>query len=358
MTIRILAALTAFCALFLAPASAQQAPGDLYTVAGVRADETAASPAAARTQAMASVQRSAFDVLARRLLSPAQAQTVVRPDDATLDRLVRGVDVEEQPRTSGTRYLGRFAVRFDPTGVRAYLQEAGLTVSETRGDPVLIVPVLAGASPPTPGPSPSTPAPTDPWRQALEQGGFARESLPLLIAPPAVTGPADWNTAAVTAGSLGATTAIFAIARNTGPTLVADLIEASPTSRTNRGQVTVQVIGGDVGAPDAFRRLATAVNAKLQDEFKMRGGAEPRSRSKMSVSAMYRNQGEWSRIKEGLGAASGVISEIRIEAIARDGALVSFNFSGAPEALAASLRRFGLQLSDSAQGPVLRATTQ
>jgi Uncharacterized protein conserved in bacteria (DUF2066) len=352
--LRWIALCAAFCAVFTGPASAQQAPPDLFTVAGVRVDQSAANPSVARTQALAQAQRSAFATLVRRLTSPAEQASLAlpQPDDPTLDRLVRGVDVEEQPRTSGTRYLGRFAVRFDAAGVRSLLQGAGFSVLESRGAPVLIVPVVAQATALAPG----APVVVDPWRQAWEQGGYAREILPLAVAPSSVTGAAEWATVQDAAAAVGASSGIFAVARVSGNTLVTDLIEVAPGGvRTNRGQVSAAIQGGDVGVPDAFRRLAEAVNAKLQTEFKGRPASAQTERAKMSVSALYSDMAEWSRVKEGLGAAGALISEIRIEAIARDGALVSFMYAGSPTDLQEALRRFGLSLADSPQGPVLRA---
>ncbi|MDX2233762.1 MAG: DUF2066 domain-containing protein [Hyphomonadaceae bacterium] len=354
--VRFLALVAVFCAHFASPASAQQSPPDVYTVAGVRVDQTASNAVQASAQALAQAQRIAFQRLALRLTSAADQPRValLQPDDATLDRLVRGVDVEEQPRRSGTRYLGRFAVQFDPAGVRNLLQGAGFSVIETRAAPILVVPQLAVAGPP---PAPGAPPVADPWRQAWEQGGYAREILPLAVAPSSVAGPADWATAQAAASEVGASGAIFAIARVAGATLVTDLVETAPGGvRVNRGQVSAPIQGGDAGVPDAFRRLADAVNAKLQADYKARAGALTASgRSKMSVSALYRDMAEWGRIKEGLGAAGSVIAEIRIEAIARDGALVSFSHADTADALAQSLRRFGLTLDPvTPQGPILR----
>lgn len=351
---RWLLACAALCAMWLEPASAQQAPPDLFTVSGVRVDQTSSNAVQARTLGLAQAQRTAFGRLAQRLTTPADQSrlTLPRPDDATLDRLVRGLDVEELPRTSGTRYLGRFAVRFDPAGVTALLQGAGFTVLDTRGTPILVVPVLAQAQAPAPG----APA-VDPWRQAWEQGGYARELLPLAVAPSSVTGPAEWSTAATAAANVGAGSALFAIARVSTGSLTADLVETAPGGvRTNRGQVSAPLSGGDAGVPDAFRRLADAVNARLQAEYKLRpASATAGERRKLQVSALYSDMAEWARIKEGLGAAGSVLSEIRIEAIARDGAIVSFSHAGSPADVAVALQRFGLQLSSTQIGPTLRA---
>ena len=59
----------AFCAFFVAPAAAQQGRNDIFTVSGVRVDQSATDSAQARTQALAAAQRIGFERLARRLTS-------------------------------------------------------------------------------------------------------------------------------------------------------------------------------------------------------------------------------------------------------------------------------------------------
>jgi hypothetical protein len=82
-------------------------------------------------------------------------------------------------------------------------------------------------------------------------------------------------------------------------------------------------------------------------------------RARLSASALYADQGQWERIKDALeGAARTLISEIRIEAVGRDGALVSFSFVGDREQLAAELARHGVALADTAQGPTLRVSAR
>lgn len=336
----------AFCAFFVGPAAAQQGRGDIFTVAGVRVDQSAPDAAQARTQGLAAAQQAAFERLARRITSAEdQARlTLPRPEAASLDLLVRGVDVEEE-RRSGTRYLGRFAVRFDPNGVRTALQAAGFKVLETRGAPVLVAT--------QPGADPAAPA--SPWRQAWEQGGYAGELLPISLAP--ASAGADWPALQPIATAAGAQTVIVATARQTGAALVADLTELSAGGApTSRGQVSAAVQGGDAGLPDAYRRLADAANARLQTQWKTGLSLQASQRTRITVSALYRDMADWTRVKQGLeAAAQTTISDIRIEAIAREGALVTFAHSGSVQDLAQALGRFNLALTQSDQGPVLRA---
>lgn len=334
----------------VAPALAQ-APGrgDLFAVAGTRVDVTAADAATARTQGFAQAQRVAFDRLVKRLVLGEDLARLPPPqaDGAALDRMVRGVDVEDE-RRSGTRYIARLGVVFDAAQVRTLLRNGGFNVLETRAPPQLIVATVAGAQ---------TPAAHDPWRQAFEQAGLANELQPIAVAPAALVGSPDWAQAQGAAMAAASATAIYANARLTSATsVVADLVEVGPDNmRRTRGQASASVQGGVAGLPDAYRRLAIAVNDKLQGEWKTRLASGGGQRQRMAASALYADMGEWSRMKQGLeSAARTLISEIRIEAIARDGALVSFAYVGDSQQLASELQRLGLILEQPASGPVLR----
>jgi hypothetical protein len=335
------------CATFVAPAAAQRPAADIFTVSGVRVDVSAADSAQARTQALAAAQKAGFERLARRITSAEdQARlTIPQPEPQSLDLLVRGLDVEEE-RRSGARYIGRFAVRFDPNGVRTALQAAGFRVLEARGPAVLLVPRLADADPT---------ASTDPWRQAWEQGGYGGELVPVAVASAAAA--TDMAGLRSQAGAAGAQSVLVASARQTGAALVAELVEIDANGgQTSRGQASAAVQGGDAGLADAYRRLADAANARLQTQYKTNLTLQAASRTRLTVSALYRDMADWTRVKQGLeSAAQGAISVIRIEAIGREGALVTFAHAGAADDLAAALRRHNLTLSQTTQGLILRA---
>ena len=95
-----------------------------------RSIETAANAAAAqqagsrrRPADAASSAWCAGSDHCRKSLSPAAAPSRSSADAAAIERLVLSVDVQEE-RRSGTRYIGRLTVRFDPTGVRTALLRA------------------------------------------------------------------------------------------------------------------------------------------------------------------------------------------------------------------------------------------
>jgi Uncharacterized protein conserved in bacteria (DUF2066) len=342
--------LTALCAFWPGPSSAQGRDNP-YAVAGVRVDETAANSAAAQQQGFASAQRLGFERLVRRITLPDDLARLGPPplDPAGLERIVLSVDVEQE-RRSGTRYVGRLTVRYDPVGVRSMLRAAGYTVLDTRTAPILIVPTASSAVPPETAAA---------WRAAWEEGGFSQELAPLIVAPPSLGGAPDWAAARSAAEGAAAGAAIYAALRVQPGAVAANLTEVGPDGvRRERGEVAARISGeGDAGLRAAMADLAEQVNGRVQNEWKARVATGSGQRARVSASALYASQRQWQLIKEGLeGAAATLISEIRIEAVGREGALVSFSFVGDRAQLAAELQRRGVSLQDSNMGPVLRAT--
>ncbi len=355
------ALMAVLCAVSPAPASAQGAASagraDIFTVAGIQVDETAANASAAQAQGFASAARIGFERLVRRITSPADQQRlgVPQPDAATLERLALSVDVESE-RRSATRYLARLTVRFDPAGTRAVLTQAGYpSAIEQRTAPVLIV-ALGDAS--------VTPDVATAWRAAWSEGGYGQELAPLALAPANAAG-GDWAAIYPFAQAEAASTAIVATLHVQGSTATASLREVSAQGARDRPAVSAPIAGNDAASlRTALNALARQVSDSVQNDWKARAGGgssstQTVSRSRVSASALYASQREWEQIKSALEAAAAtVISQIRIEAVARNGALVSFSFTGDRAQLAAELARRGVTLSDSPTGPVLRVAAQ
>ncbi|MBL8543172.1 MAG: DUF2066 domain-containing protein [Hyphomonadaceae bacterium] len=343
--------LAALCSLAPGLASAQSR--DVYAVSGVYVDETAANAAAAQQAGFAAAQRAGFERLARRitradeLTARGGAPTL---DGAALDRLVLSVDVEEE-RRSATRYIGRLSVRFDPAAVRAVLSQRGLTVIDARTAPVLVAPLAAD------GTADDAAAL---WRTVWEGGGFGGELVPLAVAPAELQGAPAWQTAAPFARTAAAASAIYATLRLQGSTATASLVEVSAAAQRDRGQVSARLAGTDAASlRAALASLADQASQQLQNEYKASrsGGSTTVAAQggRIAASALYSDQAQWEHIKEALeGAAQTLISEIRIEAVGREGALVSFSFVGDQNQLSAELNRRGVRLENGPMGPTLR----
>jgi len=341
--------LAALCAFAPGPASAQ-GRDNVYAVAGVYVDETADNAAAAQRAGFAAAQRLGFERLVRRLTLPEElaARGLPALEPSALERLVLSVDVEEE-RRSTTRYIGRLTVRFDPSGIRTLLRNQGLAVVDTRTAPVLVAPVVAGDV------SPETAAL---WREVWMQGGFGDELVPLAVAPENLQGAPAWDAAAPYAQRAAAASALYATLRVQGSTATAFLVEVSADARQERGEVAARIAGDDPASlRAALASLAEQASTRVQNEWKARIAIGGGQRGRVSASALYSDQRQWERIKQALeGAAQTLISEIRIEAVSRNGALVSFSFVGDQDQLAAELARRGVRLENSASGPTLRVT--
>ncbi len=339
--------LAALCAFAPGAASAQGV--NVYAVSGVYVDETAADAATAQQAAFAAAQRIGYERLVRRLTVPEELNArggAPQLDQTAIERLVLSVDVEEQ-RRSATRYIGRLTVRFDPSGVRSLLRQYNLAVVDTRTAPVLVAPVTTGTV------EPETAAL---WRAVWAQGGFGDELAPLAVAPETLQGAPAWDAAAPFVQAAGAASALYATLRVQGSTVTAALVEVNSNARRDRGEVTARINGTDEAAlRAALASLADQASAQIQNEWKTRLAVGAGQRARVSASALYQDQRQWERIKDGLeGAAQTLISEIRIEAVGREGALVSFSFVGDRNQLVAELSRRGVTLEETAQGPVLR----
>ncbi|MGE3142421.1 MAG: hypothetical protein AB7L65_03815, partial [Hyphomonadaceae bacterium] len=181
----------------------------------------------------------------------------------------------------------------------------------------------------------------------------------LTPAPAAIEGAPDWAAAAPAAQAAAASTALYATLRLNGALAAATLIEVGPNGvRRDRGLVQARIQGGDAGLRPALVSLAQQASDHVQNEWKARAAVQ-RGRARVSASALYASEAEWETIKSALEAsAATLISEIRIEAVAREGALVSFTYVGEEGALVTELRRHGVSLENAAIGPVLRVASR
>jgi hypothetical protein len=337
-------ALALFCAVSQLPASAQDRDS-AYVVSGVPAEAEASNSAEARSLAFANAYRLGFERLVRRLTLAADFARVGVPQapPAQLEALVASVDVESE-RRSGSRYLGRVTLRFDQANARALLRNAGYAPIETRSAPILVAAQAPDAAPET----------AELWRTVWAESGYASELVPLPAVLTPIDGLPDWRVIEPFARNARANSALYVSVRMLGQTAIATLTEIGPNSRRDRGTVQARVQGGDLRA--AFVTLAAQTNDQIQNEWKAQAAASASGGGRLAASALYDSEAEWERIKQGLErAAATLISEIRIEAVARRGALVSFSYSGGETDLVTELRRQGVSLENAELGPVLRA---
>ena len=111
---------------------------------------------------------------------------------------------------------------------------------------------------------------------------------------------------------------------------------------------------GTTGPTEDLASAVAAASAYLDGAWKLQSivrGDELQSSTKATV--RYSSLRNWNAVRSAL-SSSPLISELQIDAVARDGALVSFVFAGSPDRLAQDLRQSGILLSDAATGLTLQ----
>jgi hypothetical protein len=176
MLLRRRLALAALLWAALAGAAAAQQPArrfDIYTIAPVPVDVTAANAAAARDQAIVEGERSGFDLLMRRLTLAADRSRLPPVNAALLNEVVQGFEVAHE-RRSEVRYLADFTIHFRPEAVRQMLRRAGVRFAETPSKPLLVLAVMHQGDQLTLWDDPN------PWRDAWGNAGAVPGLVPLL----------------------------------------------------------------------------------------------------------------------------------------------------------------------------------
>jgi len=126
-----------FAVLHSGPVAAQ----DLFEVTGIEVDESGSDDVQAKFSAIAGAQRSALQVVLRRLVQPDDYSRLPQITGETLARTVRDYDIADE-KLGGGRYLATISVRFLPEEVSNVLRDAQVPFAMTRSRPVVVLPVL------------------------------------------------------------------------------------------------------------------------------------------------------------------------------------------------------------------------
>jgi hypothetical protein len=169
----------------------------------------------------------------------------------------------------------------------------------------------------------------------------------------------DWATIQPTAAAAGAAGALVPTARFEGGQVRVALVEMTASSRRDLGELSTPfpATSPDNGA-SLFAALAGAANDRVQGEWKARLAAGAAAKARISATASFISLAQWLQIKRGLAQATQtLVSDIQIEQVAGDGAVLSFSHLGAPAQLTAELGRYGVIYEAKGQVATLRAAT-
>ena len=318
--------------LFLIAAGLAHA-ADPFTVAGIAVDATGETPIEAQTLAIRSGQARAANILLERLTVEGErlAKGTVPVSEDNAAKMIRAMEIDNEKR-SATRYLGDITVAFNPSAMQAYLQQAGLTMISSQSRDRLVLPLSNGLI-----------DPESVWFQAWETSGAQHALTPIraLSKEQAASLP-------LTALDLNAVKQIGA-SFGVQQVLIADDLG---------GFVRVTDIALDSGQRQEFSVNGgpLAVISQLENDWKQASVSVAASAVEMPISILYSSHSEWLRLKEAING-SAQIQDARLDALSKDGALMTITYGGDINRLRNELAFKGVDVrEDPSLGVVLGRT--
>ncbi len=136
-------------AAHLVRGAAAAAGGDgAYTIANYPVDATAANAVAAKDQALAEGQQSAFRSLLKRIVPVTAYKQLTRVSGIKAADLISGVAVRSE-RNSATDYIASLDFSFQADAVRTALSRQGIPFVDEQAPPVTVITALLQGNPPS-----------------------------------------------------------------------------------------------------------------------------------------------------------------------------------------------------------------
>ncbi|MBV1933865.1 MAG: DUF2066 domain-containing protein [Parvibaculaceae bacterium] len=345
---RLFAALIVACTVLTMGTSAQA--GDIFRVTGVPIDATAQSAAAARTQAVASGQKKALDVLLKRLTIRSDWALLPQLDETMAQGYVGSFQVAGE-KSSSTRYLANLTVTFNGPAVGSLLRQTGLHYADTQARPTVL---LTGQEEAT---GVVLWDETSPWRQAWSRVDTANSLTPLIMALGDIEDITSLPVSAVEAGNLAAFNAL-ADRYGTNRVLFAKA-EFGPAGTSIKARYALYIKG--TSAPRRWtqttmaregedkvalsKRAARRNISRMEADWKSRSIITSDERSEVTAAVSYETLKGWVGIQKRLKRVPA-IQTLNILAVSTGGALVDLEFAGTPESLNVALIQQDLSLTD------------
>ncbi|MBI1272619.1 MAG: DUF2066 domain-containing protein [Alphaproteobacteria bacterium] len=335
----------------VSPAMAQGVD-DLYAVHGVDVDITSDNAAAARDKAIAQGQRDALGQLLARMGANVDLSDLTDDDIANL---VQDFEILNE-RTSSVRYLATFTVRFKQNDIRQMLQNGGISYSELRSKPVLVLPVM-----PSNGRAVLWEEPT-PWRAAWDNAARHDGLVPLVVPTGELSDIAIVGTNEVMQGDAAAL-AKAATAYDTGGIIV-PIVEGNKVDPEKPLEITIKRYdaAGEAASPvaitipampgqDAETMLYAAVT-KIRDQLE-RGWKQATRVSasgaavRLPVRVPIQSLQDWAVMRQRLTKVP-LVNKVDVITLTRDSAHIEVIFQGDVNQLRIALAQYDLALHQAA----------
>ena len=277
---------------------------DPFTVSGIAVDATGETPIEAQTLAIRDGQARAANILLERLTVESErlAKGTVPVSEDNAAKMIRAMEIDNEKRSS-TRYLGDITVAFNPSAMQAYLRQAELTMISSQARDRLVLPLSNGRL-----------DTQSAWFQLWEKSGAEHALTPIRAL--SVDQAANLSSTAMNIDTLTQIGESFGIQQ----ILIADDLG---------GYVKVTDIALDSGMRSEFSLNGgpLAVISKLENDWKQASASVAANAVEMPVSILYSSHNEWMRLKEAING-SAQIQDARLDALSKDGALMTITYGG------------------------------
>jgi len=296
--------------------------GDPFTVTGIAVEGEGANAIEAQTLAHSDGQvRAAYVLIERLNARPGSATPEITPPVAA--KMMRAMSVADEKRSS-SRYFGTITVAFNPQAVQGFAKANGLSLVTNQDGPRLVVPLSASGF-----------ADDAPWFEAFRAGGYDNNLAPLMTLPQEQRYSNFMQADAAKARNVNA---LAQLGRSTGVSKVLLVSErgggfALTDIALDTGRTT------DLGIVQSIAEIA----ARTDGAWKTRATAAPTRSQQMQVSVLYNSHSEWQRLQRQINS-SRLISSPRLDALSKDGALMTITVNGAMDDLVSELAYDGVQI--------------
>lgn len=347
----ILLGLVLALAAFAAPGRAADQP-DVFTVAAVPVDATAANAAAARDDARADGERHAYQLLLRRLTLAADRARLPAATAAVLNDLLAGYEVANE-RVSGVRYLANYTFHFRPDAVRQLLRQANIPFAEMPSRPVVVLAVWQSDSGPTLWEDPN------PWREAWGRNTPQWGLVPFVMPYGELDDVQAIDGAAALAGDAAHLHAIAQRYNGADVLVTQAKLTASPapaslavtTTRYNSTGATAPqswnktyTAAGDESQADLLAAAIAGTAAQIEDAWKTANIIDFGRNATITVRVPIDGIKSWIAIRNTL-AGIPAIRRSAVVSLDRDEAQLTLDYYGDPDQLRQALAQRDLALT-------------
>ena len=351
---------TAFCTILLCFAFAHsvQASGTLFTIEGVEVDVTAQNANAARKQAFAEAQTTAFEELSRRMVAEGEGMFLSPPEVSVISSLIQDFEITEE-KLSRVRYIGTYTFRFDKKAVREFFSGQGLGYTDVSSRPVMVLPYYQGGARPVlwQGENPFNAA----WSSAKNLKGLVPIVVPLgdladirnLGSGDALSFDPDGVAAMTARYDAGEAVILLAIPDAQLAAAYGEAIAQGGVSvhiyRTDRGQpehvgrVDIEAAGSETVSM-LYNRAVQQVRVAIQQNWKEKTIVNAAQGNHLQVKVRFGNLQEWAETQAALERVQG-INSVKLIRLARNYAIVDLMFQGAERRLRLALAQVDITLT-------------